>query len=193
MKPLYPFFLVAALGLAGCSLADPPPTEYVLGRTPPATTAAVSETGLPVLEVARVRLPDYLDTTDIVERRGNELVPSPRGRWGERLSLGLTRALTASLAARLPGMVVTATLPVDRPERQVFVDVASFEPRPERGVVLVARWSVAERDSRRILFAEQTSLVEPVARADDGAVAAAMSLAADRLADRIAAAIQSRH
>jgi len=78
---------------------------------PTATAATVSQTGLPVVELKRVQLPDYLDTTDILERRGNQLVPSSTGRWGERLSAGFSRALTGSLAARLPRMIVTATPP----------------------------------------------------------------------------------
>ena len=96
------FFGAAMCAITACSLSGPPPAEYVLGAMPAATATTLSQTGLPVVEVNRIQLPDYLDTTDILERRGNQLVPSPTGRWGERLSVGITRALTASLAARLP-------------------------------------------------------------------------------------------
>ncbi|WP_394365076.1 hypothetical protein [Paraburkholderia kirstenboschensis] len=40
----------------------------------------------------RVQLPDYLDTTAILERSGNRLIPSSAGWWGERLSVGMTRS-----------------------------------------------------------------------------------------------------
>ena len=158
---------------------------------PQAPPKTVPQTGLPVVELKRVQLPDYLDTTDILERRGNQLIPSSTGRWGERLSVGMTRALTASLAARLPGMVVTATPPVERPARQILVDVSAFEPRENHQVVLVARWTILDGVSRQILIAEQASLVEPIAGTDDSGVVAAMSHALEDLAGQIAAGIES--
>ena len=181
------------VGLAACSGAGPVPAEYVLGTMPatPATATTVHQTGLPVIELKRVRLPDYLDSTAILERRGNQLVPRATGRWGERLSVGTSRALTAALAARLPRMVVTATPPVERPARQVLVDVADFEAREGHVVVLAARWSITDGSGRQILTAEQTSLVEPIEGTGDSAVAAAMSHAVDGLADRLVAGIEN--
>ena len=73
-------FCSAMWGTAGCSLSGPPPAEYVLGAMPAATGNSLLQTEFPVVEVKRVRLPDYLDTTDILERRGNQLVPSATGR-----------------------------------------------------------------------------------------------------------------
>jgi len=177
--------------LVGCSGAGPPPTEYVLGTMAPATATTVPQTGLPVVELRRVQLPDYLDTTDILERRDNQLVPSSTGRWGERLSVGMSRTLTAALAARLPRMVVTATPPVERPARQLLVDVAAFESRAGHEVVLVARWSIADGASRRILVSQQTSLVESIAGTGDSAVVAAMSHAVEELADQLAAGLKA--
>jgi paraquat-inducible protein B len=187
------FFDAAMFGLGACSMAGPPPAEYVLGTMPPAraTATAVPQTGLPVVELKRVQLPVYLDTTDILERRGNQLIPSSTGRWGERLSVGMSRALTAALAARLPRVIVTATPPVERPARQVFVDVAAFEARAGHEVVLVARWSITDGAGRRILATDQTSLVEPIAGTGDSAVVAAMSHAVEDLADQVAARIES--
>jgi len=181
----------AMCGMAGCTMSGPPPVEYVLGAIPAATANTVSQTEFPVVEVRRVQLPDYLDTTTILERRGNQLVPSSAGRWGERLSVGMTRALTASLAARLTRMVVTATPPIGRPAWQIFVDVSAFEPRSDHQVVLVARWTIADGASRRTIVAEQASLVEAIAGSDDGAVVAAMSRVLGELAKRLAAGIES--
>lgn len=180
----------ALCGVAACGLSGPPPAKYVLGAVPTATATTLSQTGLPVVEVKRIQLPDYLDTTEILERRGNQLVPSPTGRWGERLSIGLSHALTAALAARLPGMVVTATQPVGRPVRQILVDVTAFEATAGHQVILVASWTIADGASRQVLIAEQTSLVEAIAGADDGAVVAAMSRAVDALAAKLAAGIE---
>ena len=186
-------FGAAIWGLAGCSLSGPPPAEYVLGAMPAATANNLPQTGFPIVEVKRVRLPDYLDTTDILERRGNQLVPSLTGRWGERLSVGVTRSLTAALAARLPRMLVTATPPIERPTLRVLVDITAFEPRSDHHVVLMARWIITDGAGRRVLNAEQTSLVEVIEGTDDGAIVAGMSRVLEALADRVAAGIESVH
>jgi len=183
------FLGTAYLAMAACSLPGAPPVGYVLGAVPQATATTVNQVGLPVVEVKRVQLPDYLDTTDIVERSGNQLIPSSTGRWGERLSLGITRALTTSLAARLPSVVVTAA-PVGRPAWQVLVDVAAFEATPDHQVLLVVQWTVAGGVNHQVRLAEQTSLVEAISGSGDGSIVAAMSRAVDELADRIAADIE---
>lgn len=152
-------FAAAMGGMAGCSLSGPPPAEYILGAMPVATANTLPQTEFPVVEVKRVLLPNYLDTTDILERRGNQLVPSSTGRWGERLSVGVTRALTASLAARLPRMLVTEAPAIRHPTWQIFVDIAAFEPRSDQQVVLVARWTIADGASGRVLIAERASMV----------------------------------
>lgn len=190
LRAALPAFLGAAIiEIAACSMAGPPPVEYVLGTTPVATATTIPETGLPVIEVKRVQLPDYLDTTAILERSGNRLIPSSASRWGERLSVGMTRTLAASLAERLPGMVVTATPPLVRPAKQVLVDVEVFEPREGHQVVLVARWTLLDGASRQVLLAERASLVETVAGSGDSVVVEAMSRALDDLADQLATRI----
>jgi uncharacterized protein len=187
---LLAFFGLATSLLAACKLAGPPPAEYVLGTLPEPTARSVPETGLPLVEVKRVQLPDYLDRTAMLERRGNQLLPSSTSRWGERLSVGMTRALAASLADRLPGMFVTATPPLGRPARQVLVDVVAFESRADQRVILVARWSIVDAVSRQILASQQTSLVEAVVGSGDEAIVTAMSRAVEDLAGQIAAGIE---
>ena len=175
------------LGSAACGMSGPPPVEYVLGAAPTATTATSQVTELPVLQVMTVRLPDYLDTADLLVRNGNQLTPSKSGRWGERLSAGMTRALASDLAARLPTMVVTTTTPVKSPERRLLVDVSAFEARPDRQVVLAARWTIADGGGRTALVSEQAVLAEPVVAMGDDGVVTAMTKAVDTFASRIAA------
>jgi uncharacterized lipoprotein YmbA len=175
------------LGSAACGMSGPPPVEYVLAAAPAATTATSQVTELPVLQVMTVRLPDYLDTTDLLVRNGNQLTPSKNGRWGERLSVGMTRALASDLAARLPNIVVTTTPSVKSPERRLLVDVSAFEARPDRQVVLAARWTITDGGGHTALLSEQAVLTETaVAMGDDGVVTA-MTKAVDALASRIAA------
>lgn len=182
---------LAAAVLAGCKLAGPPPREYVLGTQPDPAARSVVETGRPLLEVRRVQLPDYLDRTALLQRHGNELAPSETSRWGERLSVGMTRALTDSLAARLPDMFVTDSQPlVGRPSKRLMVEVLEFEPRADHRVVLTAHWSLVDGGSPQILTSQETSLVEPVGATGEEAVVSAMSRAVERLAEEMAASLQ---
>lgn len=177
--------------VSACTLAGPLPTEYVLGSPPAADTATVAQKGRPIVEVRRVRVPDYLDSTDIVERSGGKLIASQTGRWGERLSIGTTRALAASLASRLPNMAVVATPPIEQPARQVLVDLTAFEPVVADGkVVLAGGWTITDGSGHNVLAAEQTSLTEPLAGSGDEAIVAAMTRALDNLADQIKRAME---
>jgi uncharacterized protein len=175
-----------AMALATCGPSGPPPNEYVLGTEPPATKVASPVTERPIFEIAMVRIPDYLDRTDLLVRNGNQLKSSQSGRWGERLSLGITRALAASLAAGLPKFVVTTTPSVNPPRRKLLVDVTTFEARADRQVVLAARWTITDGSGRATLLSEQAVVVEPVSAMEDSSVVAAMTRAIENLADHIA-------
>ena len=123
-------------------------------------------------------------------RSGNQVVASRSGRWGERLSVGMTRALATSLAARLRGVDVTTAAPVEHPTRQVLVDVTTFEASANQEVVLVARWTIIDGPGRSTLLSEQTALTVPVTSMDDSAVVTAMSRAVEDLASAIATGIE---
>ena len=135
-------------------------------------------------------VPDYLDTTDLLVRHGGQVVPSQTGRWGERLSVGVTRAIAAALATWLPRMAVTATPAVERPARQVLVDVEAFEARADGEVVLVARWTITDGGARQTFTSERVSLAEPVVGAGDAGVVTAMTRVMERLAGRVAAGLE---
>jgi uncharacterized lipoprotein YmbA len=174
--------------LAACGGSGAGPALYVLGALPKPIDDAAPQAGLQTLEVKPVQMPAYLDTTDLVTRgAGGQLNPSGKGRWGERLSEGFTRALTSDLAQRLPQMVVTGAPPLERPARQVLVDIEAFEATTDGSVVLIARWAVTD-SARQTLAAERTSVAVPVPDGGDPAVATAMTQALQSLAARIASA-----
>ena len=154
-------FAVAAvaLGLAACGTGGSPPVTYVLGTPPAAQNNVEPLVGRPVLEVKPVLLPDYLDVSDIMVRRSeNMIAPSPTGQWGERLSVGATRALTSDLQERLSGVLVTNTAPLDRPALQVIAELETFEPQADGTVILVTRWRLVNTASHRVLASERVSL-----------------------------------
>jgi len=178
---------MACLLVAGCA-AGPVPDVYVLGDAPAAASAIRPQSGLPVVDIKPVRIPDYLDTTDLVVRTDGRVIVSRSGRWGERLSTGITRALVAALGARLPHMVVTSMPQTERPAWQLLLDVAAFEARSDGRVVLVADWTVVDSMGCTAASA-RVSLTEPVGHRGDAAIVAAMTRGVDALASDIAGAI----
>ncbi len=196
--------LAALIMLAGCT-STPVPKTYVLSPPADPVTSLSNEAGRPVVEVPTVTMPDYLDTPDIFLRDGhNELNSSLTGRWGERLSLGVTHALVAALTRRLPGSLVTHSHLSGVSARSVLVDVDAFDIEPDGRCVLIARWSVTGPDAQASATAERGTFVTMVAGAgaargamtsaaaapSDPAVVAAMAAAVDQLADRIALSLR---
>jgi uncharacterized lipoprotein YmbA len=182
--------VVIGLLLGGCGPAGSGPALFVLGSAPVPANTAARQAGLPIVEVKPVQVPGYLDTTDLLVRGpGGQIIPSRTGRWGERLSEGFTRALTTDLAGLLPRMAVTSPPLVERPTRQVLVDVESFEATVDRGVILVARGTLMDSAARRTMASERVSIAIPLEDKGDAAVASAMTRAVRDLAAKIAPAL----
>ena len=184
--------LLLLAGLAGCA-SLPERHIYVLGSVAEPAAEARDNVGRPVIEVRRVLVPDYLDSTDILLRTGtNELKASETGAWGERLSVGITRALTNGLAQRVPSALVVSRPQVGRASLLVLVDVTALGLLANGECVLAAHWT---------LLRPGDSAARPLARAEgrfvtradgsgDAAIVAAINRAVDELADRIAAGVR---
>jgi uncharacterized lipoprotein YmbA len=184
---------VLSLGLllaAGCS-SGPPQGVFVLSGAANPVPAVGSDAGRPVVRLKPVALPDYLDTTDIFLRDGqNQLKSSATGRWGERLSVGIARALSEDLTARMPGITVDQGEPVQPPSLTLLVDVAAFDIRPDGRCVLSARWTVVGRDNQTTLAGEHATIITTVPQTGgamtDAAIVTAMADAVRQLADHVA-------
>lgn len=180
-------FAVASivLLLSGCS-SGPPMRLYVLGEPAAPVNGVWSETSLPVIALQTVSVPDYLDSTDILRRTGpNEVTPSPTGRWGERLSVGFTRALASALSKRLPKVTI-AIAPTSRPTRRIFVTVTSIDIGTEGLCLISAQWRITEGDRQSLSKSEHGTFRETVTSTDDSAIALAMTRTVDQLAEQIA-------
>jgi uncharacterized lipoprotein YmbA len=145
-------WLPLLLCAAACS-SGPPRRTYLL--TPPidpaAPTMTPSTAGDPSapqrMEVRRILVPDYLDSSDILMRSGNDEVQiSTTGRWGERLSLGLTHAMSADLAARMPQYSIVQD-GSSNPSRQLRITITALDLWPNGHCVLAANWSIVDQDS----------------------------------------------
>jgi uncharacterized protein len=177
--------------LTACGTGGPPPVTYVIGPPPAGTDGVEPLTGRPVVEVKPVLVPDYLDVSDLMVRLSDNVVaPSLTGRWGERLSVGVTRALALDLQRRLPGLVVTGLVPLDRPALQILIEIEAFEPQADGSVVLQARWRLLNPVRQTLLAGEHVSLIEPSTGSSDAAMVMGMSRAVDDLAVSVAAAVR---
>jgi len=179
-----------ALGLSGCGgLGGAPVKLYVLGDAAPPVAQPSASVKRPALELKTVQLPDYLDNQDILTRGpANEVVASVAGRWAERLSIGVTRALAADLGMRLPGFEILNAPPAfGETPRQIHVEIDAFDARSDGRIYLAARWSITG-PSGGVLASARVALVEPTQGPTDAAVAAAMSRILNRFADAIATA-----
>ncbi len=149
------------------------------------------EAGLPHVELGTVTVPDYLDTTDIVRREApNQVIASETGQWGERLSLGVTRALATDLAQRLPNIVIDRRRTYGR-ARRLFVDIDRFEIGEAGRCTLVASWRVTSPGDTGPVTSRRGTFVEAASSDSDAAAAQAMTLAIDQLAIQIAATLQA--
>jgi uncharacterized lipoprotein YmbA len=187
-------WMALLLCMSGCS-SGPPLHTYVLtpplGLGPLAASPASSEDRI---LVRGVLVPDYLDTTDILLRHGgNEVEVSATGRWSERLSQGLTRALATDLQKRLPAHTVV----FDRSspaQRQVLINVNALDLWRDGRCALAATWTIVDHDaSRAVATGSGTFYSSPIGtttEVGDARLVDAMTRTVDELADAIALKIQ---
>jgi len=151
--------------------------------------------GLPMIGMAKIQIPDYLDNEDILRRIGpHEVAPSVSGRWGERLSVGLTRALAAALAQRLPDRVITSgtRTGTDSPlPRSLFVVVEDFEISAEGQCLIAARWQMTGPQGHTPSSGERGLFSTTADSPSDSAVAAAIAQLIGQLSEQIARTIRS--
>jgi uncharacterized protein len=167
---------------------------YVLGTPLESTEAAGNG---PVVWLRRVSLPDYLDSTDIVWRAGQHgLQTSPTGRWGERLSLGITQALATDLTARLPqNRVVWSDPGREKSTRELLVDVEGFDAWPDGHCVLSATWTLTDATNGAVLGGARETFTAARAQGEtqsDVRVVSGMADVLGKLADSIATAATAR-
>jgi uncharacterized lipoprotein YmbA len=175
--------VLVCLLLAAC--AAPPLTLYTLA-TPPARSETPPLGKAPsVIAVGRVTIPDELDTEDIVVRDGSTLRRSSRGRWGSRLSLGITDRLTERLGQRHKNAVVTARPLTETPSERVLVNIARLDVATSGTATVDADWVVMPREPGRPVRRDRAeiSVTGPVATDQD--VVTLIGVAVDRLAAAI--------
>ena len=175
----------------GC-LSGRPRQVYALSDAVDNAMELTARGTAPELQLRRILVPDYLDTTNIVMRFGaHQLRESPSGHWSERLSLEVTRAVWADLGARLPPGTITLDQWPRTPMREILIGLDAFDVWPDGRCLLVANWSILDADHKAVLAAGHGTFGTPGARKGPGdrAVVAGMANTLQQLADAVAAAL----
>lgn len=165
--------------------AAPAVQLYTLGAPGIAVRAEGNLAAAPTLEVRRVVLPDYLDSQDIVIRRGSTIDRSETGRWASRLSIGATDLIAARLAASRPDLFVTDQ-PVATPARwRLFVNISRLDVSSAGTAAVVADWTIMPLRATEPALRFRASLAAQGPVATDAEVVALTDRVLEALAARI--------
>ena len=181
-------------GLCACATSAPS-KFYVLTPLPAADSPRSTERRAdhPALGVGPIKLPAYLDRSEIVTRSGqNALKLAEFDRWGEPITDTFMRVLAANLALLLNTNQVSLFpwaryVPVDY---QVAVEVDRFDVGADGKAVLVARWYVLGGEEGKVLRSGSNVITEPSPTNDYAGIVAAMSRAVAQLAHEIAPSLK---
>ena len=188
--------LAAVVMLASCAV--PPVTLYTLSPPPRDTLGPPARAGTEtplgrhpiVIAIARVTLPDHLDTRDILVRHGAVLESSHTGRWASRLSLGVTELVTGRLGQGRPDALVTDQPQTTAPSYRVLINVSRLDLATEGGTTqgtatLEADWQIIPRDPAVPASRDRTRIGVVGPMATDPEVVALTTVILNRLATAI--------
>ncbi|GCE83685.1 membrane integrity-associated transporter subunit PqiC [Komagataeibacter diospyri] len=182
--------LLSAVVLSACSSA--PVRFYTLGAPAVAVGAESTATmpitdSTPVIEVERARMPDYLDSQDIMVRNGHEIERSGLGRWASRLSVGATDLITARLAQKWPHLFVTDQSQPDRPTWRLQLNISRLDVSRDGQAALNADWAIIPQDSRASILRNRTTIVTQGNTGSNANIAKVTENLLNELSDRIEA------
>lgn len=176
-----------AFGLAGC--AAPPLRLYTLGMPSDESARPTNQPSLSsraaTVAVSTVVIPDYLDSQDMVVRRGEEIVRSPRSRWATRLSIGITDLMANEMASFHPSMLITDQPLADAAMLRVQVDISRFDVDMNGQATLDAHWAILPADPNKPLIRNRVHLTMTGPVTTDADVAALMRKMVILLADKV--------
>ncbi|MBW5799062.1 PqiC family protein [Halomonas elongata] len=182
---------LAALWLSGCATGGTPPTHYTLPDAPLADDAIDASTER-LLVIRPIRLARYLDVEGIVFQLDDITVQQAKGhQWAEPLGRQLERGLRDRLATRLPDtriMLDGDTARGDAP-LSLRLEMDRFQGRHDGMAVAEGRWQLRGA-SGELLALTPFSLTTPLEADGYPALVQALGQDLDRLADRLATAIE---
>jgi len=117
------------------------------------------------VEVASLRLPQYLDRPQIVTRSsGNRLILSENHQWGGNLRKNMIRVLAKNLSQILatPDIAISPYRPRTPPDYLVELEVMKFEKDPDGHVRFSTQWRLSTGKNRKPLAVKITELESSV-------------------------------
>jgi len=157
-------FVLAGGFLTGCVTTTTPAARfYVLNPLTPGAGLA-SDAGLNgelSVEVASLRLPQYLERPQIVTRSsGNRLELAEFDQWGGNLRKNMTRVLAKNFSQVLatPNIAIAPHRPPIPPDFLVELEVMQFERDSHGQVRLSTQWRLSRGKDRMPLATHMTDL-----------------------------------
>ena len=184
--------MLVALGACAAS----PPARMFLLSPPHQLAVAAGGPTRGTIQLQRVVAPDYLDVESILVRGElHEVMPLPGVQWVERLSTGVTRALNAMLAERLPEYALKPARPADARALQIVVAIDSMDLLRDGRCLIGATWSILEPGTGKVVRSGRFESVGEArgthVEADAAALVAAAAEAITVLADELVHAVRS--
>ena len=158
------YFLLAGCLLLGCISSNTPATKfYVLNPLDPGESLLKdTDPKEPLsLEVASLRLPQYLERPQIVTRStGNRLELAEFHQWGGNLRKNMMRVLAKNLSQLLatPNVFLSPHQPQTPPDFRIDIEVMKFERDPDGKVRLSVQWILSRGQDRKPLITQMTDL-----------------------------------
>ncbi len=194
--PLYWILIGLALSATGGCISSnqvPETRFYILNALPPAEPLRQGGGDDPVLEIASLTLPQYLERPQIVTRpSANRLDIDEFHRWGGNLRKNLSRVMATNLSRLLatPHVLVVPHLSQDPIDYRLQLEVTGFERGPGNTVRLTANWTLIDMRRNKtalVRFSDLSQSVEDPQDMDE--TVAAMASLLGRLSRQIAEAI----
>jgi len=191
--------MLTAVVLAACSgpLGGTPVATryYVMGTAAPPTEAdAEAAKSGPVVGVAPVVLPEYLNNPGIVTRdKNNEIVRAEFDQWAGPLGDEIARAVAENLSVMVPTDRVTVAVgrgilvPLDD---LIEIEIAAFERDGSGAVHLVTRWSLFRDSGQTLVTMRRSRFQKAAATVAYGDTVATMSQIVEELSREIAETIR---
>ncbi|MGZ8217521.1 PqiC family protein [Methylomagnum sp.] len=190
---LRPLGFVLILFLLGGCVGKSPPVEYFMlePERHAASTPAGDEATGPVIAVGPIRIPEYLERSQIVTAKGgNAYKVDESHRWAERLDDNVSRVLVRNLEAMVPARQVLASS-ADRGQAVDFrvpLNILEFHIEPDGQALLIAQWSI--RRDKDTLIGRTTSIRAAASTTDYGRMVSALNECLNGLSRTIANALR---
>lgn len=179
----------------GCS-SSPPSRFYTLTSLnfPHQAGEIVGGDSSLIVRIGPVRIPDYLDRSEIVTRTPqNDLLLGEFDLWGGSLKNDVERVLVENLSSLLRGDGVSVTSWKNRVPGGIGVPVVlnRFDAVPGDTVTLLAQWSIVGKEGKAVAAVRESTVISPVKGSDYRSIVAAMSDALTQLSKEMAATLSS--